>query len=101
MNVTISVKEHIVGFYVAMDNVVAMNITQSTSKLRYPEADRIFGKRLSRNVKSQIAAAHEIDNEVPVEQKRGLSVPGEDVPRTGLCSVGECIHVFDILEAIS
>lgn len=52
VNVTIGVKEHVVGFYIAMNNVVAVNITQSAAKLGYPEANCIFSKCFSRNMKA-------------------------------------------------
>jgi hypothetical protein len=72
VNVAVGVQEYVVGFNIAVDNVVAMNISQSTAQLCYPKADCILCKGFSRNVEAQVASAHEIDDEVPA--RRSISV---------------------------
>lgn len=66
MNVSISVQKNIVWLDVSVDDVLAVNIAQGATKLSHPESHRFFGERLSRDVESQIAAAHQIDYQVHV-----------------------------------
>jgi len=75
VDVTVSVQEYVVGFYIAVDDVVAVNISQSTGQLCYPKANCILCKGLSRNVKTQIASAHEVDDKVP-DKKNHVSIEG-------------------------
>jgi hypothetical protein len=50
--VAIGVEEHVVGFDVAVDNVLAVDIAQGTAQLGYPETDSFFCESLSGNVES-------------------------------------------------
>ena len=66
MDVAVRVQQHIIGLNVAVYDVLAVDIAQGAAELGYPEADGFFGKCLARDVKSQVAAAHEVDDEVHV-----------------------------------
>jgi hypothetical protein len=58
MDMAIRIKKDIIGLDISMDDILAVHISQSTSKLGNPESNSLFGKGLSRNVKSQISASH-------------------------------------------
>lgn len=58
VNVTIGIQENVVGFDISVDDVLLVNIPQSTAQLCNPESDSLFGEGLSGDVESQIAAAH-------------------------------------------
>jgi hypothetical protein len=74
MNVTIGVEQYVVRFDIAVDDVLAVYISQSASKLGNPKPNSLFGESLSRDVEPQISTSHQIDHKV---------------------------HVFDVLETVS
>ena len=48
-----------------MDYAFRVYVSQRTGKLRNPEAYRLFGEGLSRDVEAQVTTVHEIDDYVP------------------------------------
>lgn len=62
----VGVKEHIIRLYVAVDDALSVDVPQGASQLSYPEPHGVLGERFPRDVESQISAAHEIDNQIPV-----------------------------------
>ena len=82
MNVAFGVKQDVVRLHVAMDDAMVVNVAQGTTELSHPEADGLLCKGLSRSVEPQVAAVHEINDEVavrvsmrrfPVALRRGTS----------------------------
>jgi hypothetical protein len=76
MNVTIGVEQYVVRFDIAVDDVLAVYISQSASKLGNPKPNSLFGESLSRDVEPQISTSHQIDHKVPII---------ECEPRSGMC----------------
>ena len=66
MHMSVGVKEHIIRLHVAVDDAQLVDVLQGTSQLGYPEPHSIFGEGFPRDVESQVSAAHEVDNQVPV-----------------------------------
>ena len=62
----IRVEQHVIRLDVAMHDILPMDITQSATQLGHPEANRLFGEGFSRDVEAQIAACHQIDDNVQV-----------------------------------
>jgi len=58
MDVAVGVEEDIVGFYVAVDDILVVDVLQGAAELGYPEANGVLGKSLAGNVKAQVAAGH-------------------------------------------
>jgi hypothetical protein len=52
VHVAVGVQQHVVRLYIAMDDALAMDISESTTELSNPEPYSVFGERLSRNVES-------------------------------------------------
>lgn len=52
MHVAIGIKQDIVGFHIAMNNVLTVNVAECTSQFGNPESHRVFGEGLSRDVES-------------------------------------------------
>jgi hypothetical protein len=72
VHVAIRIEEYVVGLHVSMDDILTMDISQCTTEFCNPETDCFFCKGLSRNMKSQIAASHQIDNEIPEALVSGM-----------------------------
>lgn len=70
----ICIEKNIVRLDIAVNDVVSVDIPQSAGQFSYPEADCLFSKRLPRNMKAEISAAHEIDNKIPVLCELGSMV---------------------------
>ena len=81
VDMTVCVEENVVGLDIAVDDALAVNIPQRAAELGNPEANILLCESLSRNVKSEIAAAHEINHKVPVTQVS--AVANFDVARRG------------------
>ena len=64
----IGVEQDIVRLDVSVDDILAVNIAQGTAQLGDPEADGLFCERFSRDMESEITAAHKVDNEVPFQE---------------------------------
>lgn len=59
------VEKDVIWLNVSVDDVLGMDIAEGAAQLGDPETDSLFGKSLSGDVESQIAAAHQIDDKVP------------------------------------
>jgi hypothetical protein len=70
MNVAVRVEQDVVGLDVSVDDALLVDVSHGASELGHPEAHRLLGKCFSRDVESQIAAIHEVDDNVSV----GVSV---------------------------
>ena len=88
----IGIQKHVVGLDVSVDNVLSVDVAQGTAELCDPKPYGRFGKRLSRDMETQITAAHEVNNQVPGPLSAYFSANVE---------LGGDIHVLDILEAVS
>lgn len=64
MDMPLRVQKHIVRLDITMHDVLSVYVTQCTSKLCNPEPNGLFREGFSGNVKSQVAASHEIHNNV-------------------------------------
>ena len=64
MDMAIRVEENIVRLDVAMDNALLVNVADGAAELGYPEAHRLFGEGLSRDVETQVATVHQVDDDV-------------------------------------
>lgn len=62
---TIGVEEHVVRLDVSVDDALTMDVSQGTAQLGNPEANSLFSKCFSRDMESQIATTHQVDDEVP------------------------------------
>jgi hypothetical protein len=60
------VQQYVVWFDVAVHDALLVDISHSAAELGYPEAHCIFGEGLPRDVEAQVAAIHEIHNDVAV-----------------------------------
>ena len=65
VGVAVGVKQHVVGLDVSMDNVLAVDVSNGAAQLGHPEPHGFLGEGLARDVKSQIASCHEIDDDIP------------------------------------
>lgn len=65
MHVAICVEKDVVGLDVAVNNVLAVDVAEGTAQLCNPESNGLFCEGLSGDVESKVAAAHEVDHEVP------------------------------------
>lgn len=92
MDVAISIQEHVVRLDIPVYDILSVDISQGASQLGYPKPNRIFGECLSRYVESQIAAAHQIDYQVPIaSQAHGLQN-----------GIGQgSLHVLNVLETVA
>ena len=66
MDVAICIQQHVVRLHVTVDDALRVDIAQSASQLRDPEPHSLFCKCLSRDVEPQVAAGHQVDNEVHI-----------------------------------
>lgn len=66
MDVTIGIEEHVIWFDIAVYDALSVNVSEGAAELGDPKPHCVLGKGLSGNVKSQIAAAHQINHQVPV-----------------------------------
>ena len=66
MDVAIRVQKHVVRLDVAVDDALAVDIPQCTTELRDPKADCLLSESFPRYVKSQVAAVHQVDHQIPV-----------------------------------
>lgn len=65
MDVSLGVEEDVIGLDISVNDVLAMDVAEGATQFSYPEPDGFLGKGLSGDVESQIATAHEIDDEIP------------------------------------
>lgn len=62
---SVSVEEHIVRLHIAVDDALPVDVFQGAAEFRYPKPDCLFSEGFPRDVKSQIAAAHKVNYQVP------------------------------------
>lgn len=93
----LGVEQDIVRLDVSVNDVLGMDIAEGAAQFSNPETDSLLGKRLSGDVESQVAAAHQIDDEIPGEY--AVSIGFHQTGRCNLSWEGGS-HVFDILEAV-
>jgi hypothetical protein len=70
MHMPVGIKEHVVRLYVTVDDTLPMDVPQRTPELGDPKPDRLLGECFPRDVKPQISAAHEVNDQVPVSVSR-------------------------------
>ncbi len=66
MHMAICIEENIIWLDVPVNDVVSVDIPQGAGQFSNPEANSLLGECFSGNVKSQISAAHEVDNQIPI-----------------------------------
>jgi hypothetical protein len=66
MDVTVSVQQYVVWLYISMDDALGMYVSQSTSKFCYPKSHSVLCECFPGDVKSKIAACHQIHNQIQV-----------------------------------
>ena len=66
MDMAVRVKEDVVRFDVAVDNALLVDIAHSAAQLGDPEAHGLLGEGLARDVEAQVAAVHEVDDDIEV-----------------------------------
>lgn len=64
MHLALGIQEHIVGLDVSMDDALLVDVPYSAAELCYPETHCLLCEGLSRNVKAQVTAVHEVDDNV-------------------------------------
>lgn len=52
VHVAVGIEQHIIGLDISMDDILAVDVAQSTAKFCNPESDCLFRERLSRDVES-------------------------------------------------
>lgn len=87
----ITVKQDIVGLDVSVHNSPCMNIQQRTGELSHPKSDGVFGKRLARDVESEVPAIHQIDYQVSALPVSDWSIPPCKPQHTSIRYPGSCI----------
>jgi hypothetical protein len=68
-----------------------MDVSQRAPKRRYPELHCVFGEGLARDVEPQVAASHEVDDEVAAMVSNFIRPTG----------TAERIQVLNVLEAVA
>jgi hypothetical protein len=58
MDMAISIEQNVVRLDIAVDDVLSVYISKSTSELSNPKSNSLFGKGLSRNMEPQISTSH-------------------------------------------
>ena len=66
MHMAICIEKDIVWLDIAVNDVVSVDIPQSAGQFSYPEANCLFSKCFPRNMKAEVSAAHQIDNQIPM-----------------------------------
>lgn len=66
MDVAVSIQEHVIWLHVTVNDALAVDIAQGASQLGDPEPHGLLCECFAGNMKSQVAAAHQVDNEVHI-----------------------------------
>lgn len=66
VDMALRVQQHVVGLDIPMHDALLVDVADCAAELGDPEAHCLLGKGLSRNVEAQVAAVHEIDDNVQV-----------------------------------
>lgn len=61
----IGIKEDIVRFDIPVNDTLAVNVSQGAAQLGNPKANGLLGESLPGYVKAKIAAAHQVNHQIP------------------------------------
>lgn len=67
MDMSLGIQQHVIGLEIAMDDTLRMDILQGAAKLGHPEPHCFLREALARDMKSEIAAIHQVDHNVAGE----------------------------------
>ena len=66
MDVPVRVEQDVVGLDVAVDDALLVAVADGAAQLGHPEADGVLCKGFAGDVEAQVAAVHEVDDNVEV-----------------------------------
>lgn len=64
MDMPFRVQQHVVGFEIAMNDTLRVDVLQSTAQLGNPKSHRFLSETFPRDMEPKITAIHEIDHDV-------------------------------------
>ena len=88
------VQQHIIRLDVPVDDALPVDISQGTAQLGNPKPHRFLGEGLSRDMESQVAAGHQVDDDVPRREAPCKSAAA------GIEADGHS-HVLNVLKAVA
>ena len=78
MNVAVGIQQHVVRLDVPVHDTLGVYVADSAAQFGYPEAHGVLGESLARDVETEVAAVHQIDDDVSVgcqaDGSRGTAV---------------------------
>jgi hypothetical protein len=66
MHHAVRVEQHIVRLYIAVHDALLVDVAHGAAKLGDPEAHRLLGEGLARDVEAQVATIHQVHDDVQV-----------------------------------
>lgn len=66
MDVAISIQKYVIWLHITVDDALAVDIAQGAAQLGDPKSHGLLCERLAGNMESQVATAHQVDNEVHI-----------------------------------
>lgn len=66
MDVAIGIEQHVIGLDIPVYNALCVDVSDSAAKLCYPEAYGILCESFPGDVETEVAAVHEINDNVAV-----------------------------------
>ena len=90
MDMALGIQQNIVRLDITMDDALAVDVAQRAAQLGDPEANGLFGEGLAGDVEAQVAAAHEIDDQIPIAGQPNAFRGETGAGRTCIRCLGSC-----------